>query len=76
MEMYRTFRGADPDKKPMLRARGLLKEEPAVEEAEVTTEAEESSKVKTSTSDLRIEPGKAPKAPKSPVAPLKPSIKK
>lgn len=62
----------------MLRARGLIKEEPAVEEVVENAEqsAEESSKVKTSTSDLRIEPGKAPKAPKSPVAPLKPSIKK
>jgi hypothetical protein len=30
MEMYRKFRGADPDKTPMLKARGLWKE-PVVE---------------------------------------------
>ena len=29
MTLYRNFRGADPDRRPMLRARGLLKEEPA-----------------------------------------------
>ena len=32
MEMYRTFRGADPDKVPMLKARGLWHEpEPVVD---------------------------------------------
>ena len=45
MDMYRTFRGAAPDKKPMLRARGLWKdpvveqETPAVETPEVRPEA-------------------------------------
>ncbi len=32
MEMYRTFRGAEPNKEPMLRARGLWKEPVVVEE--------------------------------------------
>ena len=36
MDMYRKFRGAAPDKKPMLKARGLWKEpEPVVEEPTV-----------------------------------------
>ena len=43
MDMYRTFRGAAPDKKPMLRARGLWKEpvvvEPAIETPETRPEA-------------------------------------
>jgi peptidyl-dipeptidase Dcp len=73
MDMYRTFRGAAPDKKPMLRARGLLKEEPVVEEGVETAEATETTEVKAINSGLRFEPGKTPK---SPVAPIKPSIKK
>ena len=66
MEMYRTFRGADPDKKPMLRARGLLKEEPVVEETEVVETVELPTHPVT--------PGMAPKT--APAAPLKPVIKK
>jgi len=34
MEMYRAFRGADPDKKPMLRARGLWNEPEPVDTLE------------------------------------------
>jgi peptidyl-dipeptidase Dcp len=54
MEMYRKFRGADPDKKPMLRARGLLKDAPAVEEAatEPTLKSEPKSGLST-----KIAPG-------------------
>ncbi len=38
MDMYRTFRGADPDKTPMLKARGLWKEpEPEVDSTAVET---------------------------------------
>jgi hypothetical protein len=69
MEMYRKFRGADPDKKPMLRARGLLKEEPVVEE-----EAEVKAIEAIDTPMQPVKPGMAPK--KVPTAPLKPTIKK
>jgi peptidyl-dipeptidase Dcp len=73
MEMYRKFRGADPDKTPMLRARGLMKPEIVEEEIEENVvKAEPEVEVETLKSNLRIEPGKAPKA----TAPLKPSIKK
>ncbi len=73
MEMYRKFRGADPDKTPMLRARGLMKPEIVEEEIdENVVKAEPEVEVETLKSNLRIEPGKAPKA----TAPLKPSIKK
>ncbi len=37
MEMYRTFRGAEPNKEPMLRARGLWKEPVVVEEPATDT---------------------------------------
>ena len=69
MEMYRTFRGADPDKKPMLRARGLLKEEPVVEE-------ESSEELLESVAELPVMPVEPGMAPKKPAAPLKPTIKK
>ena len=68
MEMYRTFRGADPDKKPMLRARGLLKDEPVVEEVE--PEAMEAPEPPM----LPTKPGAAPTAPIKPT--IKPTIKK
>jgi peptidyl-dipeptidase Dcp len=55
MEMYRKFRGADPNKEPMLRSRGLLKEEPAVEETLEDAEAV-----------MPQQPGKAPVAPLKP----------
>ena len=61
MEMYRKFRGANPDKTPMLRARGLW-EEPVVEEQ--NTEEVINNNVE------RFTPGNAPKTP------LKHSIKK
>ena len=32
MDLYRAFRGADPDRKPLLLGRGLIEEEPVVEE--------------------------------------------
>ncbi len=32
MDLYRAFRGADPDRKPLLLGRGLIEEEPEVEE--------------------------------------------
>ena len=35
MEMYRTFRGAEPNKEPMLRARGLWREPEIVEPSEI-----------------------------------------
>ena len=69
MEMYRKFRGADPDKKPMLRARGLLKEEPVVEEV-----AEDVVEVELASPELRTKPGVAPKV--APREPLKTTIKK
>jgi peptidyl-dipeptidase Dcp len=34
MDMYRSFRGADPDKEALLRARGFIEQEPVVEEQE------------------------------------------
>jgi hypothetical protein len=55
MEMYRKFRGADPNKEPMLRSRGLLKDEPAVEETLEDAEAV-----------MPQQPGKAPVAPLKP----------
>jgi hypothetical protein len=55
MEMYRKFRGADPNKEPMLRSRGLLKDETAVEE---TLEVAETV--------MPHQPGKAPVAPLKP----------
>ena len=39
MTMYRDFRGKDPDKRAMLRGRGLLNEpEPAAEDAATAAE--------------------------------------
>jgi hypothetical protein len=38
MEMYRKFRGADPDKTAMLKARGLW-QEPVIEEVELNEPA-------------------------------------
>ena len=68
MEMYRTFRGADPDKVPMLRARGLWNEPEPTEEVE-TEELE--SPVIVPAGDLSTsKPGQAPKTP------IKPSIRK
>lgn len=68
MEMYRTFRGADPDKMPMLRARGLWNEPEPTEEVE-TEELE--SPVIVPAGDLSTsKPGQAPKTP------IKPSIRK
>ena len=62
--MYRKFRGADPDKLPMLKARGLWRnpEAEAAAEAEVVAdvEMEEGEELEA------IEPGQA----------LRPSIKK
>ncbi len=67
MEMYRTFRGADPDKTPMLKARGLWKEpEPVVDTlAEGTTELQPT-----------VQPGK-PMLKTEPKAgrPIKPTVK-
>ena len=67
MEMYRKFRGADPDKTAMLRSRGLLKE-PLVDDT--TQPEQEIVEVQAASPELRVQPGKTP------VAPLKPSIKK
>ena len=63
--MYRKFRGANPDKTPMLRARGLLKPEPVVEE-----QAEETAVEIVDKTVVPVKPVKPAKAP------LKPSIKK
>ena len=73
MEMYRKFRGADPDKKPMLRARGLLKEEPVVEQEAAEVEATETLEAINAPMQP-VKPGMTPK--KVPAAPLKPTIKK
>ncbi len=67
MEMYRTFRGADPDKTPMLKARGLWKEpEPIVD-----TLAEDATELRP-----MVEPGK-PMLQTQPKAgrPVRPMIK-
>ena len=58
MEMYRTFRGADPDQTPMLRARGLWKE-PVVEEESVEAVVEEDvpTFISAGKRPTRFEPG-------------------
>ena len=62
MEMYRKFRGADPDKTAMLKARGLYQEpepetlEPEVEQNEDVVEPAEFNNPRAP----RMEPGKAP----------------
>ena len=54
MDMYRKFRGAEPDKSAMLKARGLWAEpEPEVEEAELDAELQEAT----------VEPGRRPTPP-------------
>ena len=68
MEMYRTFRGADPDKVPMLRARGLWNEPEPTEEVE--TEELESPVIVPAGDFSAPKPGQAPKTP------VKPSIRK
>ncbi len=68
MEMYRTFRGADPDKMPMLRARGLWNEPEPIEEIE--TEELESPVIVPAGDFSAPKPGQAPKTP------IKPSIRK
>jgi hypothetical protein len=64
MDMYRKFRGADPDKLPMLKARGLWHnpEEEAVVEAEIVEDVE----TEDGEEFEAVEPGQA----------LRPSIKK
>ena len=65
MDMYRKFRGAEPNKDPLLRARGLMPE-PEVEgvevvelSEEVTNDEELSSRIKTQPRAGRLpEPGK------------------
>ena len=59
MDMYRTFRGANPDKTAMLKARGLWKE--PVEEV-VETEVVESAPAALGTS-IKADPGKRPMIP-------------
>ncbi len=61
MDMYRTFRGADPDKTAMLKARGLWKE-PVEEVVETETEEEETTPEALSTS-IKTAPGKRPMIP-------------
>ena len=71
MDMYRTFRGADPDKTAMLKARGLWKE-PVVEVEEVV---ESEATAEELGADIRKEPGKAPVlSPKKPA--IKPTLSK
>ena len=72
MEMYRKFRGADPDKTAMLKARGLYQEpEPVVEEAEVeeTVPTSPSEFVPLKERRPANEPGKAlrPELSKKPI---------
>ena len=59
MDMYRTFRGANPDKTAMLKARGLWKE--PVEEI-VETEVVETAPAALGTS-IKADPGKRPMIP-------------
>ena len=59
MDMYRTFRGANPDKTAMLKARGLWKE--PVEEV-VETEVVETAPATLGTS-IKADPGKRPMIP-------------
>ena len=61
MDMYRTFRGADPDKTAMLKARGLWKE-PVEEVVETETEEVETTPEALSTS-IKTAPGKRPMIP-------------
>ena len=66
MEMYRKFRGADPDKTAMLKARGLYQEpvveEPVEETPELDAEIEVAKELSSAIRDSRrptMEPGKA-----------------
>ena len=59
MEMYRKFRGADPDKIPMLRARGLWQEPEVVDTMAVTEPLEVDNELNTPKRPA-IEPGKLP----------------
>ena len=59
MEMYRKFRGADPDKIPMLRARGLW-QEPEVVDTMAVTEPEMVDNELNTPMRPAIEPGKLP----------------
>ena len=59
MEMYRKFRGADPDKIPMLRARGLW-QEPEVVDTMAVTEPLEVDNERNTPKRPAIEPGKLP----------------
>lgn len=66
MEMYRKFRGADPDKTAMLKARGLYQEpvveEPVEETPELDAEIEVAKELSPAIRDTRrptMEPGKA-----------------
>ena len=61
MDMYRTFRGADPDKTAMLKARGLWKE-PVEEVVETEVEEVETTPEALSTS-IKTAPGKRPMIP-------------
>lgn len=61
MDMYRTFRGADPDKTAMLKARGLWKE-PVEEVVETETEEVKTTPEALSTS-IKTAPGKRPMIP-------------
>ena len=69
MEMYRKFRGADPDKTAMLKARGLYQEpEPEVlepeSEGETSEDVVEPTQLNTAVKNPRtpfVEPGKAPR---------------
>ena len=70
MEMYRKFRGADPDKTAMLKARGLW-QEPEV----IDTLNEQKGEVMEIESEVR--PGFRPKRPNKPGRPLQPeNVKK
>ena len=54
MDMYRKFRGAEPDKSAMLKARGLWSEPEPVEELE---------QLDVETDDMQLEPGRRPMRP-------------
>ena len=64
MEMYRKFRGESPDKKPMLRARGLWKDPEPVEEV---TEVTKPEAPKSLFKQQPVQPGQRPAIQQQPV---------
>ncbi|MBQ5594894.1 MAG: hypothetical protein IIU78_04215, partial [Alistipes sp.] len=73
MEMYRKFRGADPDKTAMLKARGLWQEpEPEVQDVEIVESEIEKPDAKVQIVRPAVRPDNLNEAGK----PLRPEMKK